>query len=121
MGNLRKIPKNTRVLDEDGPPCPRCGIFTEIREHIKIREKESKRLFYYSKWYNCVNSNCKTNLIMPDEFRIYKSKRSENSFKGLGSSFFKKHKNKYEKEQMDSSDQNSRLEAIKQQLKPPWE
>jgi hypothetical protein len=80
MGSLRKIPKNTRVLDEDGPPCPRCSVFTEIREHIKIRDKELKRPFYYSKWFNCVNKDCKTNLIMPDEFRIFKSNRNRKFF-----------------------------------------
>jgi hypothetical protein len=28
--------------------------------------------FYYSRWYNCINSRCRTKLIMPEQFRVYR-------------------------------------------------
>jgi hypothetical protein len=34
------MPKNTKILSLNGPPCPRCGHATEIRGHERITEKE---------------------------------------------------------------------------------
>jgi hypothetical protein len=45
----------------------------EVREHVAITEKELRRPFYYSRWYNCANRQCKTSLVMPDEFRVFKN------------------------------------------------
>jgi hypothetical protein len=68
---MSKNSKNMKIVDLDGPPCPRCGCSTEIREHERITGKELARPFYYSRWYNCQNRNCKTKLIMPPEFRVW--------------------------------------------------
>jgi hypothetical protein len=63
--------KNSKIVSLDGPVCPRCGCPTEIREHERITEKELARPFYYSRWYNCPNQDCKTTTIMPDEFKVW--------------------------------------------------
>ena len=66
--------KNTKIVGLDGPPCPRCGCPTEIREHERITAEEWAKSFYYSRWYNCRNRGCKTTAIMPDEFKVWKNK-----------------------------------------------
>jgi len=58
-------------LPIEGPPCPRCQHPTEVREHKAITAKELARPFYYSRWYNCANRNCRTTLIMPEEFKVF--------------------------------------------------
>jgi hypothetical protein len=63
--------KNTKIVSLNGPPCPRCGCRTEIREHERITEKELARPFYYRRWYNCPNKDCKTTQIMQPEFRVW--------------------------------------------------
>lgn len=68
MSNRRK---RRRVLDEKGPPCPRCTRLMQVREHKEVSERELRRPFYYSRWYRCMNGNCKTTLVMPPEFRIF--------------------------------------------------
>jgi len=65
--------KNTKIVGLDGPPCPRCGCPTEIREHERITAEEWAKSFYYSRWYNCRNRGCKTTAIMPDEFKVWKN------------------------------------------------
>ena len=62
--------KNKKIVSLNGPPCPRCGCPTEIREHERITETELARPFYYRRWYNCRNRDCKTTTIMPDEFKV---------------------------------------------------
>ncbi|GEM_PF-4860871 len=54
-----------------GPPCPRCGQPTEVREHKAVTAKELARPFYYSRWYNCANRSCRATLIMPEEFKVF--------------------------------------------------
>jgi hypothetical protein len=93
-----KANRNTIVVGNDGPPCHRCGCATEIREHKVIGPKELRRPFYYSRWYNCANRACRTNLIMPDQFRVFP-----------------------ESEVPQPSESERRLEAIQQQLTPPGE
>jgi len=63
--------KNTKIIGHDGPSCRRCGEPTQIREHERVTPKELRRHFYYSRWYRCVNKNCRTTEIMPDEFRVW--------------------------------------------------
>lgn len=53
-----------------GLPCPRCGVPTEIREHVEMKDKHRAQPFYYSRWFNCANPECQTTLIMRDEFKI---------------------------------------------------
>jgi hypothetical protein len=60
-----------KVVGYDGPNCPRCGRFTEIREHREIRPKQLKQPFYYARWFYCVNTDCQTTLIMQDQYRVW--------------------------------------------------
>jgi hypothetical protein len=54
-----------------GPPCPRCRRPMQIRQHDKIRRKQRRQPFYYSRWYLCTHSDCPTTLVMPREFRVF--------------------------------------------------
>lgn len=63
--------KRYRVIGREGTPCPRCGQPTEVRVHTEITERERRRPFYYSRWFNCVNERCLTKLIMPPEFIVW--------------------------------------------------
>jgi hypothetical protein len=63
--------KNTKIVNLNGPPCNRGGCPTEIREHERVTKKELARPFYYSRWYNCPNQDCKTTHIMPPEFKVW--------------------------------------------------
>jgi hypothetical protein len=65
--------RNRRIVTAHGPPCPRCRQPMEVREHERITEKELHRPFYYSRWFNCTNRQCKTTLVMP-EFRVFNEK-----------------------------------------------
>ena len=69
--------KNTTIVGLDGPPCPRCGCLTEIREHERITAKELAKQFYYSRWYNCLNRNCKTAIIHADEFKVCNEEQAQ--------------------------------------------
>jgi hypothetical protein len=53
------------VVGHDGDPCPRCGRPTQIREHKSIEPRHLQQSFYYTRWFNCTASDCRTTLIMP--------------------------------------------------------
>jgi hypothetical protein len=76
MGNVKK-------LSADGPPCPRCKQPTEVREHIEVTAKELAQPYYYSRWYRCANSRCRTGLIMPHEFRVVREHEYEPSLSAI--------------------------------------
>ena len=42
-----------------------------MREHIEITDKQLNQPFYYTKWYYCINTKCKTKLIMSSEFKVW--------------------------------------------------
>lgn len=67
--------KRYRVVPGDGYPCPRCGKPTEIREHTEVTEKHFAQPFYYSRWFNCIDRRCRTTLIMPPRFIVWKEAR----------------------------------------------
>jgi hypothetical protein len=67
----KKFSKNRVIVPGKGPPCHRCGWPTQIREHREIAAKELSKPFYFRRWYRCINRQCKTTLIMPDEFKVY--------------------------------------------------
>jgi len=67
MGTRRQ----SRIVSEDGVPCPRCGRPTQIREHVEIKPKHRAQPFYYSRWYNCAHDDCATTLIMREEFKVW--------------------------------------------------
>lgn len=58
-------------LDRIGPPCRRCQQATEVYEHSHITEKLLRQDYYYGYWYRCRTAACRTNLIMPDEAKVF--------------------------------------------------
>jgi hypothetical protein len=76
------------TVSEDGPPCPRCGRPMQVREHDRIRERQLRQPFYYSRWFRCMHKDCKTTIVHRDEFKVW------------------------------NGEVNQRLEAICQQLRP---
>lgn len=63
--------RKCKIVPGDGDPCPRCGKPTQIREHHAVTPKQLEQPYYYSRWFNCTNPECKTTLIMPDQYRVY--------------------------------------------------
>jgi hypothetical protein len=43
----------------------------EVREHSRIREKQRRQPFYYSRWYFCTHGDCPTRQVMPPEFIVW--------------------------------------------------
>ena len=65
------LPKGTIVLDDaESKPCPRCERLMQVRAHVAITEKQLRKPYYFSRWYCCVNNNCRTTLVMPEEFKV---------------------------------------------------
>jgi hypothetical protein len=62
--------RGVRVVGAGGPPCPRCGCATEIREHKEITEKQERQKVYYRKWYYCTNRGCDTKTIHDATFIV---------------------------------------------------
>jgi hypothetical protein len=87
-----KKKKKYVIVSENGPPCPRCGRHMQVREHDCVREKQLRQPYYYSCWYNCSHRNCKTTLVMPEEYKVW---------------------NDYQEGELAR-----RLDAIREQLKP---
>lgn len=69
-----------RIVNEFGEPCHTCNRPTQTREHLEITNKQLQQPFYYSRWYNCTNPECKTTLIMPDEFRVYNNNEASRAY-----------------------------------------
>ena len=69
--NKRQRKKDYVVAGNDGEGCPRCGQPTEIREHAAITEKLLQQPSYYSRWFYCINPNCKMERIMPRHFLVW--------------------------------------------------
>jgi hypothetical protein len=74
---MSKKSKNMKIVSLGGPPCRRCGCPTEVREHERITEKELAGPFYYSRWYNCRNKKCDTNIIHADEFKVWNENNAQ--------------------------------------------
>ena len=50
--------------------CPRCHKAVQVRERIRVGEKQLRAPFYYMKWYRCFNEKCKTTIYMKDEDKV---------------------------------------------------
>jgi hypothetical protein len=59
------------TLGTNGVCCPRCGRATEIREHKGITPKQLRKVFYYRRWYFCVNPPCRTSTIVLPVDRVF--------------------------------------------------
>jgi hypothetical protein len=60
----------------------------QVREHRRIGPKQLRQPYYYRRWFYCTDNRCRTKTVLSDEFKVY------------------------------TSDQDRRLEAIRQQLRP---
>jgi prophage regulatory protein len=67
--------KHYVVVSADGPPCPLCGAAMEVREHDRITDKHLRQPFYYRRWYRCMQINCATKLVMPEEHKVWNEAR----------------------------------------------
>ena len=94
------------VIGHDGEACPRCGRPTEIREHKSITVRELARPFYYSRWFYCVDNRCRTKLIMRPEFRVFNDHEASAPLAAA--------------RQHLAPEQDRRLDAVIDQLTPPW-
>lgn len=69
-----RVPPRVRryaVIGDDGDPCPRCEMPTQIRQHIEITEKHLNQPYYYSRWFFCTNQRCRTTLVMPSRYIVW--------------------------------------------------
>jgi hypothetical protein len=62
--------KNTVVIPGDGDPCPRCGRPMQIREHGSVGQKVTRQPFFYQRWFCCMHADCKTQMVMPERFKV---------------------------------------------------
>jgi hypothetical protein len=43
----------------------------EVRQHEHIGKKHRQQPFYYSRWYRCTHTDCRTTLVMPPDFIVW--------------------------------------------------
>ena len=58
------------VISGDGDPCPRCGVPMQIREPDGIGDRQRRQRFFYTRWFCCMNKQCKTTLVMPARYKV---------------------------------------------------
>jgi hypothetical protein len=58
------------VIPGDGDPCPRCGETMQIREPAGVGDRQQRQLFSYTRWFCCMNKQCKTTLVMPARYKV---------------------------------------------------
>ena len=68
---MSKKKKTYIIVSENGPPCPRCRRHMQVREHDRIREKQLRQPFYYSRWFRCMHKGCKTTIVHREEFKVW--------------------------------------------------
>ena len=64
------------IIPGDGPPCPTCHRPMQIREHRRITPGLLAKPYYFRRWYLCTHRDCKTKLVMRDEFKVAPSAAS---------------------------------------------
>lgn len=52
----------------------------QVREHDEIRAKQKYQPFYYSRWYCCLNADCRTTMVMPEEFIVFRDDKARTKF-----------------------------------------
>ena len=71
--------RRTRIVPGKGIACPRCGRPTQIHEHANIGVKQRRQRYYFRRWFCCPHENCKTKLVMRDEFKVMNDHELDNS------------------------------------------
>jgi hypothetical protein len=46
-----------------------------VHEHVEVTPKHLRQPWYYAKWFYCTNPKCKTTMIMPDRYRVFRGDR----------------------------------------------
>ena len=63
--------KKYNILPEEGVPCPRCKLLSEVREHEQITSRILRQPYYFSRWFRCNNISCSTKIFMKEEFKVF--------------------------------------------------
>jgi len=58
------------VIPGAGDRCPRCGLATEIREHIHGETRHLTKAVYFSRWFYCRNPQCVVTTYMVDRYKV---------------------------------------------------
>jgi hypothetical protein len=58
------------VIPGNGDPCPRCGVPMQIREYDEVTKKKLRQLYFYTRWFCCMNKSCRTTLVMPERHKV---------------------------------------------------
>jgi len=58
------------IIPGDGDPCPRCGKPMQVREYDGIGETQLRQPSSYTRWFCCMNENCRTTLVMPVRYKM---------------------------------------------------
>jgi hypothetical protein len=66
----KRFRKKSIVIPGDGDPCPRCGNPMQIRGYAGPNEEPERRASFYTRWFCCMNKNCKTTLVMPARYKM---------------------------------------------------
>lgn len=72
--------KHYEVVDHVGLPCPRCGELSETRKHKAMTEKIRRQPYYYTVWFNCVNTRCHTTVFMSDDYKVWNKNLAAENF-----------------------------------------
>jgi hypothetical protein len=43
----------------------------QVREHPVITERHLRQPYYFTRWYCCMRKHCRTELVMPKEFKVW--------------------------------------------------
>jgi hypothetical protein len=70
MSKKKRQRDRAMVVPGDGDPCPRCGVPMQIREYSNANDKHLRRPYFYSRWFCCMNNNCRTTLVMPERYKV---------------------------------------------------
>jgi hypothetical protein len=62
--------KKSIVIPGEGDACPRCGQRMQIRQYEAIDEEQLQQPSSYTRWFCCMNTTCKTTLVMPTRYKI---------------------------------------------------
>jgi hypothetical protein len=62
--------KKSRSLGISDKRCHRCNEHLEAREHTALTDKQLTQPFYYRRWFQCVNDQCSTTLVMFEEDKV---------------------------------------------------
>jgi len=42
----------------------------QIREYDEVTKKKLRQLYFYTRWFCCMNKSCRTTLVMPKRYKV---------------------------------------------------